>query len=269
MLSSEEEKQSSSSDDDSPQRDCRYREQRGWLQARTEERSWHAPRATYQRDALRATRHAPRTPEPPRHYIIHHPPSTIQHRLHTHATPAVWRQAKEEEDYVLEDNESRSSSFTSLTSRKEAQHRHSSPECRRRRLQDIEAAPAPASARPRELSRQSSGADLASRIAAGVGELIHDLMPAEIVVPAEEVTMCPDKRQDSSASERREGRSRTRSGSRSRSRSPSVPIATLIDEEFLEGSDYKVPLTHSQKKHYHDIFQINDHSNSGFLKVTA
>ena len=29
----------------------------------------------------------------------------------------------------------------------------------------------------------------------------------------------------------------------------------------------QVPLTSNQKKHYHDIFQINDNSNSGFLKV--
>ena len=83
----------------------------------------------------------------------------------------------------------------------------------------------------------------ASRIAAGVGELIQELMPPEIALPAEEINMCQiEKPQDASGggSERREGRSRSRSGPHSRSRSPSVPIATLIDEEFLDGSDYKV-----------------------------
>ena len=41
----------------------------------------------------------------------------------------------------------------------------------------------------------------------------------------------------------------------------------MVDTEFLEGKDHKVPLTQSQKSHYHLIFQINDHSNNGHLEV--
>jgi Ca2+-binding EF-hand superfamily protein/CRP-like cAMP-binding protein/anti-anti-sigma regulatory factor len=42
---------------------------------------------------------------------------------------------------------------------------------------------------------------------------------------------------------------------------------TLVDEEFLYGADYRVPLTHAQLTHYHWIFQIHDHDNSGRIKV--
>ena len=43
--------------------------------------------------------------------------------------------------------------------------------------------------------------------------------------------------------------------------------ATLVDEEFLHGNDYAVPLTSSRRKHYHLIFQIHDHANNGHLEV--
>ena len=58
--------------------------------------------------------------------------------------------------------------------------------------------------------------------------------------------------------------SRSRCG-HGRARTTSFP--TVVDKEFLEGGDYKVPLTQSQKSHYHLIFQINDHSNNGHLEV--
>ena len=46
-----------------------------------------------------------------------------------------------------------------------------------------------------------------------------------------------------------------------------LAISTLVDEEFLHGNDFRVPLTASQRRHYHLIFQMNDHNVSGQLEV--
>ena len=63
------------------------------------------------------------------------------------------------------------------------------------------------------------------------------------------------------SSSRGSGRDLPRDLPRVQKRTTSFP--TVVDAEFLTGNDYRVPLTQSQKSHYHTIFQINDHDNSG------
>ena len=44
--------------------------------------------------------------------------------------------------------------------------------------------------------------------------------------------------------------------------------AKLVDKELLHGCDYRVPLTAAQHSHYSLIYELNDHSGLGHLKVS-
>ena len=41
----------------------------------------------------------------------------------------------------------------------------------------------------------------------------------------------------------------------------------IIDERFLDGDGYRVPLTPAQVEHYSHIFELNDHNGNGHLLV--
>mmetsp|Transcript_23205 Transcript_23205/g.55929 ORF Transcript_23205/g.55929 Transcript_23205/m.55929 type:complete len:1314 (-) Transcript_23205:373-4314(-) len=43
---------------------------------------------------------------------------------------------------------------------------------------------------------------------------------------------------------------------------------TILDREFINGSDFRVPLTQAQEEHYRLIFQLNDHNSKGHLQVS-
>lgn len=60
--------------------------------------------------------------------------------------------------------------------------------------------------------------------------------------------------------------------------SPPLPVRTrtraqssvhpVVDQDFLRGNDYVVPLTQAQRRHYHHVFHIHDHNSNGMIEVS-